>query len=169
MLGFIAKPSCIFHLYQHKHSQCAVRFCTGIEISSHIELIQDPFPERAVGEKGLETSEVWSRASQLPFQSSPWCRIESDSKAFESLKSCISLSLFVPCRSILSQETAKMKRSRDVKSIKHCLHGTGGRRGSRGWRRSEREFCNAKVWWAFCKQRWRSGSAKFLQSRSMVD
>lgn len=60
MLGLIAKSSYSFQLQQHKHSQPAVYSCTGIEIASHIEFIQDPFPKWAAGEKGPETSEVSS-------------------------------------------------------------------------------------------------------------
>lgn len=104
-----------------------------------MQLIQDPFPKQAAGEKGPATSEVSSRASQLPFPSRPWYITESDSKAFETLKSHIYSSLFVPCRSILSQETVEMKSSRNVKSIKQRLCGTRGRRGSRGGWCSEGE------------------------------
>lgn len=97
-----------------------------MEIVSHIELIQDPFPKGTVGGKVPETLKGHPGPLNF-FQTWPQYRIESDSRASGSLKSHIYSSLFIPCRSTLSQGTPRLKGSRNVQSIKHYLRGTGER------------------------------------------
>lgn len=102
-----------------------------MEIVSHIELTR-PISKRDYRWKSSWNAKGSSRASQAPFQSWPQYRIESVSRAPGSLKSHIYSSLFIPCRSTLSQETSKMKGSRNTQSIKQCLCGTGERSRNAG-------------------------------------
>lgn len=108
-----------------------------------MKLRQDSSPNWTVGEKGPEPSEVLSRASQIPFLAQPWYIIESDSKAFETLKSHIYSSAL--CWSIVSQETAEMRSSRNVKSIKHHWCGNSGSSGDGGGRCSKGRLIMSKL------------------------
>lgn len=101
-----------------------------MEIASHIELTQDPFPKGTPGVKAPETPK--GHPGLNFFQSWPQYSIESVSRAPGPLKSWIYSSLSTPCRSTLSQGSSKMKCSRNFQSIKHYLHGAGERSRNAG-------------------------------------